>query len=281
MNRIWFDGKLHEGAVALSAQDRGLTLGDGLFETILVLHGVALWRDEHMLRMQSGASHLGIAFPLRDINRAIDVLIEKAMTHHVLRLTLTRGAGGRGLAADSDQSTFIGTLTEFDPDLQFQPMTLLTSRIERNLKSPTSSIKTTSYLDQVMAAREAAQRGFDEALMFNSKGRVACCTIGNIFLVMDDTLVTPSLYEGILNGIMRNVVIRAAKDAGLKVSERLVRLVDLDRTQGMFATNSLRYMRPVVLFDDRPLAVPKLVLDSIKPYLLHRQREQISDMKQE
>ncbi len=281
MNRIWFEGKLHKGAVALSAQDRGLTLGDGVFETILVLNGVALWRDEHMQRMQSGASQLGISFPAQDINRAIDMLIERAMTHHVLRLTLTRGAGGRGLAADPDQPTFIGTLMEFDPDLQFQPMTLLTSRIERNLKSPMSSIKTTSYLDQVMAAREAAERGFDEALMFNTKGRVACCTIGNIFLVIGDTLVTPSLYEGILNGIMRNVVIRAAKDAGLKVSERLVRLVDLDKAEGMFVTNSLRYVRPVVLFNDRPLAVPKIVVEKIKPYLLHKQREQISDMKQE
>ena len=133
----------------------------------------------------------------------------------------------------------------------------------------------------MLAAREAAEQGFDEALMFNTKGRVACCTIGNIFLVIGDTLVTPSLYEGILNGIMRNAVIRAARDAGLKVSERLVRLVDLDKAEGMFATNSLRYVRPVVLFNDRPLAVPKIVVEKIKPFLLHRQREQISDMKQE
>ena len=281
MNRIWFDGKLHEGPVSLSAPDRGLSLGDGLFETILVLNGVALWRDEHMLRMHSGASQLGIHFPAQEINRAIDALVANTTTHHVLRLTLTRGASGRGLAANPDQPTFIGTLTDFDPDLQFQPMTLLTSRIERNLKSPTSSIKTTSYIDQVMAAREAMEQGFDEALMFNTKSRVACCTVGNIFLVVGDTLVTPSLYEGILNGIMRNVVIRAAKDAGLKVSERLVRIPDLDKADGMFATNSLRYVRPVVLFHDRPLAVPKLVLEKIRPYLLHRQREQISDMTQE
>lgn len=281
MNKIWFDGKLHEGAISLSAGDRGMTLGDGLFETILVLKGVALWRDEHMLRMQSGASQLGIVFPSQEINRAIDALVEKAMTHHVLRVTLTRGAGGRGLAGSPDKPTFIGTLTDFDPALQFQPMTLLTSRIERNLKSPTSSIKTTSYIDQVMAAREAAEQGFDEALMFNSKGRVACCSVGNIFLVFGNALVTPSLYEGILNGITRNVVLRAAKDAGLKVSERLVRLPDLDQADGMFATNSLRYMRPVVLFNDRPLAVPKLVMETIKPYLFNSQREQIANLKQE
>jgi branched-chain amino acid aminotransferase len=276
MNRIWFDGKLHEGAVSLSAQDRGLTLGDGLFETILVLNGVALWRDEHMLRMQSSASQLGISFPAQEINRAIDVLVEEAMTHHVLRLTLTRGAGGRGLAADPHQPTFIGTLTDFDPDLQFQPMTLLTSRIERNLKSPTSSIKTTSYIDHVMAAREAAEQGFDEALMFNTKGRVACCTIGNIFLVIGDTLVTPSLYEGILNGIMRNVVIRAAKDAGLKVSERLVRLPDLDKAESMFATNSLRYIRAVKQLDDRQYIRAAAVMQKILPILHAMQQDQIA-----
>jgi branched-chain amino acid aminotransferase len=281
MNRIWFDGKLHEGAVSISVQDRGLTLGDGVFETLLVLKGVALWRDEHMLRMRSGASHLGIAFPVHEINSAIDALVSEAMTHHVLRLTLTRGAGGRGLAANPERPTFIGTLTDFDPNLQFQPITLLTSRIERNLKSPTSSIKTTSYVDQVMATREAAEQGFDEALMFNTKGRVACCATGNIFLVIGETLVTPSLYEGILHGIMRDVVIHAAKYAGLTVSERLVRLVDLEKANGMFATNSLRYLRPIVLFNDQPLELPTLVMDKIRPYLLRRQREQISGLYEE
>ena len=276
MNRIWFDGKLHEGPVSFSAQDRGLSLGDGLFETILVLNGVALWRDEHMLRMHSGASQLGIHFPAQEINRAIDALVANTTTHHVLRLTLTRGASGRGLAANPDQPTFIGTLTDFDPDLQFQPMTLLTSRIERNLKSPTSSIKTTSYIDQVMAAREAMEQGFDEALMFNTKGRVACCTIGNIFLVVGDTLVTPSLYEGILNGIMRNVVIRAAKDAGLKVSERLVRIPDLDKAESMFVTNSLRYIRAVKQLDDRQYIRAAAVMQKILPILHAMQQEQIA-----
>jgi branched-chain amino acid aminotransferase len=199
----------------------------------------------------------------------------------VLRLTLTRGAGGRGLAASSDRPTFIGTLTDFDRALQFQPMTLMTSRIERNLKSPTSSIKTISYIDQVMAAREAVNQDFDEALMLNSKGRVACCTIGNIFLVIDGTLVTPSLGEGILDGVMRSVIIDSAKDAGLKVSERMVRLADLDRADGMFATSSLRFVRPVVRFTDRPLALPTLVLEKIKPYLDDRLRAQISEPKLE
>jgi branched-chain amino acid aminotransferase len=276
MNKVWFNGKLEQGAVSLSPSDRGFTLGDGLFETLLVLNGVALWREEHLMRMQSGASQLGIAFPADKINMAIEALVADTSAYHALRLTLTRGVGGRGLAANPDRPTFIGTLTDFDVSLQFQPMTLTTSRVERNIKSLTSSIKTTSYIDQVVAAREAAAAGFDEALMFNTRGRVACCTIGNIFLVIGETLVTPSLYEGILNGVMRNVVIEAAKRTGLKVSERLVRPADLDRADGMFATNSLRFVRPVLRFNDRQLAPPKLVLDKIRPYLDSRLREQVT-----
>jgi branched-chain amino acid aminotransferase len=275
MNRIWFEGKLHEGPLSISAHDRGLTLGDGIFETILVLNNVALWRDEHLSRMEAFAQQLQIAFPADEIGRAVDALIAKTNTHHALRLTLTRGAAGRGLAANAVHPTFVGTLTEFDPNLQFEAMTLFTSSIERNLKSPTSYIKTLSYLDQVMAAREAVDAGYDEALMFNTKGRVACCSIGNIFLVIDDELVTPSLYEGILNGIMRGAVIEAARYAGIKVRERLVRLADLDKAESMFATNSLRYIRAVKQLDDKHFIRAAKIMEKLLPVLHGMQQEQL------
>jgi branched-chain amino acid aminotransferase len=260
----------------MSAQDRGLNLGDGIFETILVLKGVALWRETHLSRMAAAAHELGLAYPADEIAQAVDALVRDAETHHVLRLTLTRGAGGRGLSANVDRPTFVGTLADFDPTQQFQPLTLVTSRIERNLKSPTSFFKTLSYIDQVMASREAVDQGYDEALMFNTKGRVACCTIGNIFLYIDGALVTPSLYEGILNGVMRNVVIDAAKYAGLKVNERLVRIPDLEKANGMFATNSLRYIRPVVLFNERRFAAPEAAFQKILPFLTMMEQEQIT-----
>jgi branched-chain amino acid aminotransferase len=281
VNRIWFDGQLHEGALAISAHDRGLTLGDGLFETILVLNGVALWRNEHLQRMQAGASQLGIRFPAMEIDTAIDALVAETMTHHVLRMTLTRGDGGRALSIDTGRFTLIGTLADFDPALQFKPISLRTTSVERNLSSPSSTIKTTSYIDQILAVREVVQHGCDEALMFNSKGRVACCATGNIFMVTGDELVTPSLDEGILNGIMRSQVIHAAKSAGMKVAERLVYSADLAKADAMFVTNSLRFIRPVVLFDDRHMALPKLVLETITPYLMNRQSEQISRQRQE
>jgi branched-chain amino acid aminotransferase len=276
VNKIWFEGKLHEGPVAISAHDRGLTLGDGIFETILVLNNVALWRKEHLIRMEAAAEALGISYPSNEISSAIDALISNTETHHALRLTLTRGAGGRGLAATIERSTFVATLTEFDPNSQFEAMTLGTSHIERNIKSPTSSFKTLSYMDQVMAAREAVERGYDEALMFNSKGRVACCSIGNIFLVIDGELVTPSLYEGILNGVMRNVIIQAASLAGIKVKQRLVRLADLDRAESMFATNSLRYIRAVKQLDDRQYVRAAVVTQKILPILHTMQQDQIT-----
>ncbi len=281
MNRIWFNGKLREGLIELSPQDRGLTLGDGIFETILVLDNVALWRDEHLLRMKADAQLLGLAFPADEIGRAINRLVSKTETHHILRLTLTRGAGGRGLAAVTDRPTLVGTLTGFDESLQFQPIRLLTSTIERNLKSPTSSIKSLSYLDQIMAAREASAAGYDEALMFNTKGRVACCSIGNVFLVIGETLVTPSLYEGILNGIMRQKVIAAASSAGIAVKERLVRLADLDRAESMFITNSLRYIRPVTALDDRRFSPPTAIMQKILPILASMQRNYIAERQEE
>ena len=251
MMRIWYGGKLHEGPLPIQATDRGLTLGDGIFETLLVRDGIALWRFEHLQRMENAAQIMGLPFNGDDVENAMDGLCHGTTGSHTLRLTLSRGAGLRGLADDGKSPTFYATLVPFDEALQFQPVSLLTSSITRNEKSLSSRLKTLSYVDNILAAREAVAKGYDDALMLNTKGRVACSTIGNVFLWVEDRLVTPSLAEGILPGIMRHAVLQAAKSSGIKASEKRVTKADLARASRLFVTNSLRILRPVSRLDDR------------------------------
>jgi branched-chain amino acid aminotransferase len=205
---------------------------------------VALWQAQHLARFKAGAIELGIAFPEADINTSLSALCQNLRGHYVLRLTLTRGAAGRGLAADTQDFTYIATLQAFDAALMFRPLDLVPVSIRRNETSPASRIKVTSYMDAILAAREAAAKGFDDGLMLNNKGFVASTTIGNLFLVKGNHFVTPSLDQGILPGIMRSVVITLAPQAGFHVAERAIEACEFEAADGYFVTNSLRFLRP-------------------------------------
>ena len=105
----------------------------------------------------------------------------------------------------------------------FQPVTLATSTIRRNPHSVASRLKTISYIDNIAAAREAASRGMEDALMLNTEGAVACSTIANIFLLKDGVLATPARDQGILTGVMRQALIAAAGHLDIATEERAVR----------------------------------------------------------
>lgn len=275
MKRYWHNRKLAKGLLAIPAHDRGLTLGDGLFETLAVRDGVALWRFEHIERMRAAAQTVGIPFPEMDIENAIDALTHRAKGHHVLRLTLTRGEGGRGLAGEIKRPTLLGTVDTFDGQLRFQPVKLITPAIRCNLHSPASRMKTLSYMDNVLAAREAAAAGADDALMLNSAGRVASSTIANIFLEKDGTLSTPALAEGILPGVMRAAVIRAAKQSGIQVREKQVKSADVANADGLFLTNSLRFIQPVAALDGKVYGPRSKIVDGLSRALLNAEAEQL------
>ena len=242
MKRVWFKGGVVAGDIALSPFDRGLTLGDGLFETMLVLNGVALDLDDHLQRFSKSADVLGIAFPRDEIAASVAVLCNGVIDHHVLRLTLTRGSAGRGLATDTDDFTYVATVQPFNAALMFQAIELCLVSVCRNDTSVASRHKTTSYIDQILAAREAQEDSTAEPLMCNTRGKLASASIGNVFLSFGQRLVTPSLDQGILPGIMRKNVIALAGKAGFTVEERPVEPSELERADGVFITNSLRFL---------------------------------------
>ena len=255
MSRTWFNGALVEGPLGVERGERGLLLGDGLFETILVLNRTPLWGNMHFLRLEASAQELGLAFDRDALDDAVtDILSGAPPTHQVLRVTLTRGSGLRGLAADGTNPSLLLTLDPYEPAMMFTPVTLASTAIRRNPASVASRHKTLSYVDNIAAAREAAAYGAEDALMLNTRGKIACSTIANVFLLMGQTLVTPARDQGILTGIMRQALVHAAPRLGLTVEERAVRPAELRKASAVFLTNSLRFIRPVLSLDGRPLA---------------------------
>ncbi|WP_373502564.1 aminotransferase class IV [Aestuariivirga sp.] len=259
MSRVWFNGALHIGALPLDPRERGLLLGDGIFETILVLNRTPLWANMHLARMEGAAKELGLGFDRDGLDDAIATILDGIdETHHVLRITLTRGAAVRGLGANGGVPTLILLLDRFDPDLMFQPVTLATSSFRRNPWSVTSRLKTVSYIDNIAAAREAASRGLEDALMLNTEGAVACSTIANVFLLKGGMLSTPAREHGILTGVMRQALIAAAGQLDITTEERAIQPQELISADAVFLTNSLRFIRPVKSLDLQPLAMADL-----------------------
>jgi len=254
MRRVWFNGALASGAIAIDPGDRGLTLGDGLFETLLVVNRTALWANMHLARMEAAAKELGLGFSRDAIDDAIEeVLRDIEDSHHVLRITLTRGASVRSLGANGGVSSLLLTLESFDPSMMFQPVSLVTAGVRRNPQSLASRLKTISYIDNVAAAREAAAKGADDALMLNVAGMAACSSIANLFLLRNNNLVTPGRDQGILTGVVRQALIAAAHQLGLRTEERAVKPSELLKADAIFLTNSLRFIRPVKSLDQQPL----------------------------
>src|SRR5438094_518816 len=85
-----------------------------------------------------------------------------------------------------------------------------TAARDRNAPSLAARLKTLGYLDAVLAAREAAAAGFDEALFCNTRGHVACAGTGNLFALFGQSLVTPPLTDGVLAGIVRAEILGLA-----------------------------------------------------------------------
>lgn len=250
MSRVWFNGGLTEGPLALERSDRGLLLGDGLFETILVLNGKPLWGNMHFARLESAAQELGIPFDRDGLDDAVAEVLEGApQSHQLLRVTLTRGSAARGLGADGETPSLLITLDPFDPALMFKPVSLVTATLRRNPQSVSARLKTLSYIDNIAAAREAVAKGAEDALLLNTKGLVACSTIANLFLLKGKKLVTPARDQGILTGVMRQALIHSAARQGITIEERAVKPAELLKARAVFLTNSLRFIRPVSSLD--------------------------------
>lgn len=245
--------------------DRGLTLGDGLFETVLAEHGRMVDLDAHLDRLTAGCETLGLPPPDRSVAEA---LMRKALheagldaVRAAVRLTLTAGSGGRGLDRPAAPAPRLFATAAAAPKPS-SPARLATSAVHRNADSPASRLKTLAYLDNILARREAQAAGADEALMLNTRGEVTCAAAANLFWVKDGRLYTPALGCGVLAGVMRRAVMMRAARRGVACFEVAEGPRALDAAEAVFITNSLVGVRPVAALDGRVFA-PSSLIDAL------------------
>jgi branched-chain amino acid aminotransferase len=250
----------------IGAMDRGFQLGDGVFDTLTAVNGTPLALDHHVARLIRAAATIGIPTTATAIEAAIAAVVtELAGRDAIIRTTLTRGQGTRGLwPAEPPRPTLLVTAQPWSPALAGQPARLALASTPRNERSPLSRLKSLAYLDNILAAREASAEGADDALILNLKGHVASTTIANIFALKDGRLLTPPTQDGCLDGIMRGLVLDNVAAFGLMAVETSLRLADLLAADAVFATNSVRFLRPITAIGGQTLAQSPVVRQILK-----------------
>ncbi|MFY7066579.1 aminotransferase class IV [Nocardiopsis changdeensis] len=213
--RVWIAGAGYgRGTVVDAAEaripvaDHGITVGDGVFETVRARQGRTFALTRHLRRLARSAEGLGMETPDLDL---VASGVEQAVAANPelsdarVRITVTDGAGPLGSDRSVGEQTMIVALGPFPPIPPHTNVAL--APWPRNEFGALAGLKTTSYADNVRALAYAKARGASEAVFRNISGNLCEGTGSNIFVVLDGRLVTPPLSAGPLAGITRELVL--------------------------------------------------------------------------
>ncbi|GAA3764841.1 aminodeoxychorismate lyase [Streptomyces tremellae] len=248
--KIWVNGALRTADEAhVSVFDHGLTVGDGVFETLKAVHGRPFALTRHLERLARSARGLGLPEPdLDEVRAACAAVLDASPTPlGRLRVTYTGGLSPLGSDRGGNGPTLVVALGEAHPA---PPSTaVVTVPWVRNERGALSGLKTTSYGENVVALARAHEQEASEALFANTVGQLCEGTGSNVFVVVDGELHTPPLASGCLAGITRALVVEwaGARETDLPMDV-------LDRAEEVFLTSSLRDVQAVHRVDDRDLA---------------------------
>ena len=244
---IYANGKYtSQKKLTFDISDRGLLLGDGVFDTMLYQNNELTYYNDHYKRLKTAAKLLSFNFNLTNeqLKNIITNLIKKNNFHNkqiAIRTNITRGVSKRGL--DFDKSHKVGIYIKLNlipKSLFMKSIKLGIANIRRNSTSPISQNKTLNYLDNVIEKNRAAKNGYEDAIFLNINEKVSCTTTSNIFYVQKNKIYTPPLKDGVLNGVMREQFIKK-KIATTQTTS----LNNLLKSDYIFLTNSVFGIRPV------------------------------------
>jgi branched-chain amino acid aminotransferase len=253
--KIWLGsnrgGELHAPQEALvRATDHGLTVGDGVFETLKADGGTVFAVTRHLERLARSADGLGLPAPDLDLVRhAIAQTFAANDQHELARVRVTYTGGVEPLGSErsgADPTLIVAVAGAPRPAPETSVITVPWTRNERGALA---GLKTTSYAENVVALARAKAQGATEALFADTTGRLSEGSGTNVFLVMKDRIFTPALSAGCLAGVTRGLVLEwtKAEEADLPYQA----LFEADE---IFLTSTLRDVQAVTAVDGAPVS---------------------------
>jgi branched-chain amino acid aminotransferase len=251
--RVWFNGSVLDDPTSsvIRVDDHGLTVGDGVFESIKVVGSRPFALTRHLDRLVHSAAGLGLPAPDRDqVEGAITaVLADQELPLGRLRVTWTAGPAPLGSGRGGGPPTLVVVASPMDP----APASTHAVRVPwvRNERSPVAGLKTTSYAENVVALSYARERGATEAILANTVGDLCEGTGSNVCYVIDGEARTPTLESGCLAGVTRALVVEWC---GIREVDEPLSV--LDQADEIFLVSTTRDVQPVSRLDDREFEVP-------------------------
>ena len=247
--KVWLDGALVDSASAcVSVTDHGLTVGDGVFETLKTYGGRPFAVRRHLERLAASAAGMGlVAPPPGELRTALEAVVSaNGLGDAALRITLTGGPGPLGSARGDAGPTVVIAPGVLSPWPAATGVAVVPW--PRNERGALSGLKTTSYGENVVALAWARDRGAGEALFANLAGNLCEGTGTNVVVALGGRLVTPPLSSGCLAGVTRALVVEACD-----VVEEDVPLPDLAHAEEAFLTSTTREVQAIDAIDGRRL----------------------------
>lgn len=268
MNRILVNG---EPRGDISVLDRGFQYGDGLFETIAVhRERLRLW-DRHVRRLRDGCRRLAIPGPPDDLLDEEARRLCTGVARGVLKIIVTRGAGGRGYAPPAGDVPATRVLTihpwpDYPERYYTEGVAVRVCRTRLADSVLLGGLKHLNRLEQITARSEWHDPSIAEGLMLDHDGHVVEGTMSNVFLVGAAGLITPDVARAGVAGVMRGLILDAAAETGLACTVRRVTYEELQQARELFLCNSLIGAWPVKSLEQRRLGpgpVTRQVIDMI------------------
>ena len=255
-DRIWVDGREQ---TMVSARDRGLQYGDGLFETMAVIDGQIRHLRYHLERLLSGCARLGIEGV--DQAQMTQELVEqsRAVTRGVLKLIITRGIGARGYRPPAtSEPTRIASLSDWpnhSPEWAAAGVAVRYCRTPLGENPILAGLKHLNRLEQVLARSEWSDPTIAEGLMLDGAGHIIGGTMTNVFIVQRRVLLTPRVDRCGVAGVMRRTVLEAAQRLGIEARECTLARTDIESADEVFLTNALIGIWPVRAIERRSFSL--------------------------
>ena len=254
-----------EEEAVVSVFDHGFLYGDGVYETIRSYGSRIFMRDQHLARLRRSADAIGLTIPIPEYRWS--ALLHEAMTRNdvghectdaYLRITISRGTGDIGLDPALCPTPTVVIMTkplQPPPPHQYRAgVKLIVAKTRRNLPSALSpQIKTTNFLNNILAKREAIAAGAFDSILLNWESHLTECTVSNLFFVRAGRLCTPALACGLLDGITRNIVLSLAQEAQIPIDEGHFGIEALQKADECFLTNTSMEVMPVTMVDGHPV----------------------------
>jgi branched-subunit amino acid aminotransferase/4-amino-4-deoxychorismate lyase len=225
--------------------------------------------DSHVTRLRCSAESIGLTNSIltteegKQSLKAACMATLEANELKDARIRLTVSAGEGDLTPDPgtcSSPTILITarsLVPLPPEEYQTGFKATVSFLRRNSQSPLSRLKSTCYIESILARMAARDVGYDEAIFLNEQGYLAEGSTTNVFLVSHGELITPCFESGVLPGITRDAVLEIARTSNIKATERWVELNELIEAEEAFITNSILELMPLVSVEGRPIGTGK------------------------